>query len=357
MRLIAKQHQTSRRRDAMMPVLAVAASLAICGVLILIAGANPFTAFGIMVSAAFGGKLALTETLARAAPLMLSGLAALVALRTRFWNIGGEGQIIVGAMAAAWIGALPQLPTHLLIPMMLIGAALAGAALAAVPATLKTRLGVDEVVSTLMLNFIVMYVMMALLSGIWKNPVTGWTNSPDILPAAEFPVFWNGTRLHLGVLVAFLAVGVIGILMKYTTLGLSMKIVGENAKAARHAGLSVARVTLLAAMLSGALAGLAGAGEVGGIQFQVIASISSGYGYAGIVVAMLARLSAAGIIPAALFLAAVTTGADEMSRQTGVPFFIADAMQGICLIAVLVAMTLSRYQIRFRPTSDSKASP
>lgn len=329
MRLVARTRKVSRLHDALLPVLAVAASLVICGLLILIAGANPFTAFGIMISAAFGGKFALTETLARAAPLILSGLAALVALRTRFWNIGGEGQILVGAMAAAWVGALSNLPAPLLIPCMLLGAALAGAALAAVPATLKLRLGVDEVVSTLMLNFIVMYVMMALLSGIWKDPVTGWADSPDILPAAEFPVFWRGTRLHLGVLLAFVAVGAIGIMLKRTTFGLSMKVVGENAKAARHAGLNVARVTLLAALLSGALAGLAGAGEVGGTQFQVIASISSGYGYAGFVVAMLARLSAAGIIPAALFLAALATGADEMSRQTSVPFLIADAIQGI----------------------------
>ena len=351
MRLVAKTERNSPMRDALMPVVAVAASLLVCALLILLAGANPVEAFGIMISAAFWGKFALTETLARAAPLMLSGLAALVAFRTRFWNIGGEGQIIVGAMAAAWIGAL-TLPTPLLIPFMLIGAALA-----AVPASLKTRFGVDEVVSTLMLNFIVMYLMQALLSGPWKDPVTGWTNSPSILPAAEFPVFWSGTRLHLGVLLAFLSVAVIGIVMKRTTFGLSMKIVGENPKSARHAGLNVSYVTLLAALLSGALAGLAGAGEIGGIQFQVIASISSGYGYAGIVVAMLARLSAAGIIPAALFIAAITTGADEMSRQTGVPFFIADAMQGICLIAVLVAMTLSRYEIRFRASPETKATP
>ncbi|MBX3598918.1 MAG: ABC transporter permease [Rhizobiaceae bacterium] len=347
MRLVARTRKTSRVREAMLPVAAVLASLVICGLLILIAGANPISAFGIMVSAAFGGKFALTETLARSAPLILAGLAALVALRTRFWNIGGEGQILAGAMASAWIGALPNLPAPLLIPCMIVGAALAGAALAALPATLKLKLGVDEVVSTLMLNFIVMYVMMALLSGPWKDPLTGWTDSPDILPAAEFPTFWRGTRLHLGVLIAFGAVVVIGVMLSRTTFGLSMKIVGENPKAAKHAGLNVARVTLFAALVSGALAGLAGAGEVGGTQFQVIASISSGYGYAGIVVAMLARLSPAGVIPAALFLAALTTGADEMSRQTSVPFFIADAMQGISLIAVLVAMTLSRYEIKF----------
>ncbi len=356
MRISLEPRAPSRLREVLMPFVAVAVSLAICGLLIVIAGANPFEAFAIMASASLGGKFAITETLARAAPIILTGLCALVALRTRFWNIGGEGQLLVGAMAAAWIGAREQMPAVLLVPAMLVGAALAGSALAAIPGLLKTRLKVDEVVSTLMLNFITMYLMMALLSGPWKDPVTGWTDSPDIRMEAEFPVFWAGTRLHLGVLVAGIAVLVIGIVLRRTSFGLAMKVVGENPKAAHHAGLNVGRVTLFAVLLSGALAGLAGAGEVGGTQFQVIASISSGFGYAGLVVAMLARLSAIGIIPSALFLAAITTGADEMSRQTGVPFFVADAVQGISLIAVLVAMTLSRYRIRLRGAPRSEAA-
>ncbi len=356
MRIALEPRPPSRWREVLMPFAAIAASLVLCGLLIIIAGANPFQAFAIMGEAAFAGKFAITETVARAAPLVLTGLAALVALRTRFWNIGGEGQLLVGAMAAAWLGARGDIPVPLLVPAMIVGAALAGAALAAIPGLLKTRLKVDEVVSTLMLNFIVMYLMMALLSGPWKDPVTGWTDSPDILMDAEFPVFWAGTRLHLGVLVAVIAVIVIGIVLKRTSFGLAMKVVGENPKAAHHAGLDVGRITLFAVLLSGALAGLAGAGEVGGTQFQVIASISPGFGYAGLVVAMLARLSAVGVIPAAVFLAAITTGADEMSRQTGVPFFIADAVQGLSLIAVLVAMTLARYRIRWRPSPKREAA-
>ncbi|QIG47354.1 ABC transporter permease [Nordella sp. HKS 07] len=356
MRIMLEKRAPSRWREVLMPFAAIAASIALCGLLIIIAGANPLRAFAIMGEAAFGGKFAITETLARAAPIILTGLAALVALRTRFWNIGGEGQLLVGAMAAAWIGARADLPVPLLVPAMIAGAALAGAALAAIPGLLKTRLKVDEVVSTLRLNFIVMYLMMALLSGPWKDPVTGWTDSPDILMDAEFPVFWAGTRLHLGVLVAVIAVIAVGIILKRTSFGLAMKVVGENPKAAHHAGLNVGRVTLFAVLLSGALAGLAGAGEVGGTQFQVIASISPGFGYAGLVVAMLARLTAVGIIPSALFLAALTTGADEMSRQTGVPFFIADAVQGLSLIAVLVAMTLARYRIRLRPAPQRETA-
>ncbi len=354
MNILLVPRPPSRLREVAMPFLAVLASLVICSGLILLAGVNPLRAFAIMFEAALGGRFEVTETLVRAAPMVLTGLAALVALRARFWNIGGEGQLLVGAMAAAWVGALTWLPQILLVPGMLLAAALAGALLCALPAVLKTRFQVDEVVSTLMLNFIVMFLMMALLSGPWKDPVSGWTDSPDILRAAEFPILLAGTRLHLGVLVALGAVIAVGVLMKYTTFGFSVRLVGENANAARYAGWSMSRVIVLVALLSGAMAGLAGAGEVGGVQFQAIASISAGYGYAGLVVAMLARLSAIGIIPAALFLAIIGTGADEMSRETGVPYFIADAVQGISLIAVLIAIALARHRIRILRTPRRK---
>ena len=124
---------------------------------------------------------------------MLTGLAALVAFRIKFWNIGGEGQLLVGAMAAAYIGAQPFIPEPMLIPAMILAAAVGGGLAAAVPAFLKARFEADEVVSTLMLNFIIAYFMAALLSGPWKDPVSGWTDSPDILPAAEWPTFWRGT--------------------------------------------------------------------------------------------------------------------------------------------------------------------
>lgn len=348
MRFTLEPRPRSRQRELLMPFVAAAASLVICGLLILIAGENPFDAIAIMANAAFGGKFQLSETILRASPMILTGLAALVALRARFWNIGGEGQLIAGAMLAAWVGAHPSVPAFLIVPAMLLAAALAGAAFAGIPAILKTRFRVDEVVTTLMLNFIILYLMMALLSGPWKDPVSGWTDSPDIRLDAEFPIIWSRTRVHLGVMIAFLSVFVIGYVMKRSVFGFSIAVVGENPRSAQHAGLNVNRVILLAALLSGALAGLAGAGEVGGVQFQVISSISSGYGYAGLVVAMLARLSAAGIIPAALFLAAIGTGADEMSREIGVPFFIADAVQGISLLAVIVAMTLSNHRIRYQ---------
>src|SRR6478672_7917046 len=185
MRVRLEPRPPSRFREVMTSLAAIIATLGILGLLIALAGANPLTGFVLLVKSALFGKLALTETQAKASPLVLTGLAALVAFRIKFWNIGGEGQLLVGARAV--------IPEPLLIPGMILGAAVAGALAAAVPAFLKVRFEADEVVSTLMLNFIIAYFMAALLSGPWKDPVSGWTDSPDILSAAEWPIFWRGT--------------------------------------------------------------------------------------------------------------------------------------------------------------------
>ncbi|MFO1171349.1 MAG: ABC transporter permease [Hyphomicrobiaceae bacterium] len=341
-----RRNSSSIGFQLMLPVLAIAASLVLCSGLIVLGGANPLTAYAIIAKTAFGGKFAITETLAKAAPMILTGLAAAIAFRARFWNIGAEGQLLLGAMAAAYVGASTALPSVTLIPLMIVLGAAAGTLGALLPAFLKSRFKVDDVVGTLMLNFIILYVMLALLSGPWKDSTTGWPDSPDILRAAEFPNLWRGTRLHLGVLVAIVAAGILWFVVRKTTLGFAIDAVGENPRAAHHAGYDVGRITMIAAALSGAAAGLAGVGEVGGIQFQVMGSISPGYGYTGLVVAMLARLNPLGVVPSAIFLAAVTAGADEMSRQTGVPVFLADVIQGVTLLAMLVALLFASHRLR-----------
>jgi simple sugar transport system permease protein len=245
------------------------------------------------------------------------------------------------------------LPAWSLAPLMIGGGALAGAACALVPAALKTRCKVDDVVTTLLLNFVIYYGMMALLDGPWKDPLSGYPDSPDIRMDAEFPMLLKATRLHLGVLLAALAAVLSWLLLRRTTLGFEIDAVGENPNAARYAGIRLAGVTLAAAAVSGALAGLAGVGEVAGIHFQVMAGLSPGYGYTGIVIAMLARLNPIGVLPAAVFFAVVITGAEAMSRATGVPVFLADVIQGAALVTMLAALMLTQYRIRWdRPAHE-----
>ncbi len=329
-----------------LPILAVLATLVICGGLIALAGTDVLAAYGALFKGAFGSRFNIAETIVKATPITFTGLAVAVAFRAKFWNIGAEGQLLAGAMAAAFIGAREFLPGWSLIPLMILGAMAAGSLWAALPAVLKTRYKVDDVVATLMLNFVIMYGMLALLDGPWKDPLSGYPDSPDIRMAAEFPVLIARTRIHLGVLLAAVATVAVWFVMARTTLGFAIRAVGENPRAAEHAGIPMRRVILLSAMLSGALAGLAGLGEVAGLHFQVMAALSPGYGYTGIVIAMLARLNPLGVVPASIFFAAVITGAETMSRKTGVPVFLAEVIQGMALVTMLIALLFLNYRLR-----------
>jgi general nucleoside transport system permease protein len=331
-----------------LPLAAVVATLALSSALIAAAGAAVIPAYGALFAGAFGSTFNTVETVVKAAPMVFTGLAVAVAFRAKFWNIGAEGQLLAGAMAAAFIGGLEALPAWSLAPAMIVAGALAGGLWASLPATLKVHYQVDDVVATLMLNFVMFYAMMALLDGPWKDPLSGYPDSPDIRTAAEFPILLAHTRLHLGVALALVSALLVWLVMTRTTLGFAIRAVGENARAAIHAGIPVNRVVLTTAVLSGGLAGLAGVGEVGGMHYQVMASLSPGYGYTGIVIAMLARLNPLGVIPAALFFAAVATGAETMSRKTGVPVFLADVIQGLSLICMLVALLFANFRVRMQ---------
>ena len=332
--------------NIVLPLSAVMATLLLCSGLVALAGANVFHAYSELFLSAVSSRFNLVETFVKAAPLIFTGLAVAVAFRAKFWNIGAEGQLLAGAMAAAYIGGIESLPSFSLVPLMIIASALAGAGWAMLPAILRTRFKVDDVVTTLLLNFVMFYVMTALLDGPWKDPLSGYPDSPDIRMDAEFPILLHATRLHLGVLLSLLAAPMVWWFIRRTTLGFSISVVGENPSASAYAGISITRILIYTALISGSLAGLAGAGEVGGLHFQVMSGISPGYGYTGIVIAMLARLNPIGVVPAALFFAVVVNGAEAMSRATGVPVFLADVIQGTALVTMLIAQLFTTYRIR-----------
>jgi len=347
LRLEARE-QPSAWLNLTLPIIAIAATLVLCAGLIVLAGANVLEAYGYLLLSGVSSRFNLVETLVKAAPLAFTGLAVAVAFRAKFWNIGAEGQLLAGAMAAAFIGGREGLPGWSLVPLMIVGAIVAGAAWASLPAILKVRYKVDDVVSSLLLNFVIFYAMTALLDGPWKDPLSGYPDSPDIRAAAEFPILLARSRLHLGILLALIAAPLVWLMMRRMTLGFSIRMVGENPHAAAYAGIPIGRVILVTALISGALAGLAGAGEVGGIHFQVMAGLSPGYGYTGIVIAMLARLNPLGVLPAAFFFALVVTGAEAMSRATGVPVFLAEVIQGTALACMLIGLLFTSYRVRVR---------
>jgi simple sugar transport system permease protein len=234
-----------------------------------------------------------------------------------------------------------------MLPLVLVAGALAGAVLMLVPTVFKVRLGVDEVMTTLLLNFIVLLFVQMMIEGPMKDPMSaGWPQSEPIIDAALLPKFVERMRLHAGIGVALIAAMAIHVLIRHTVAGFEIRAVGENQHAARFAGIRVGRVLVRAGLISGALAGLAGVGEVAGLKGYLTQDLSPGFGYAGIVVAMLAGLSPLGVVLAALFIAGVFVGADSMSRAIGVSNYIADLVVALSLIMMLLGGLVTRYRIR-----------
>ncbi len=329
---------------------ALAATLAFSAGLIALAGAPVLRAFGLLFGGALGSGFAINETLTRATPLIFTGLAAAIAFRARLWNIGAEGQLYMGAVAATLLGTgAVAWPPILLVPLLLIAGALAGAAMLAGPALLKTKLGVDEVVTTLLLNFIAVLFVGLLLEGPLKDPMgLGWPQAEPIVPEGELVKLAAGKRLHAGFLVALVLAVIVWAIDARSTLGFRIRAVGLNATAARFAGITVDRTLLWTALLSGGIAGMAGVSEVAGLKGNLTLDLSPGFGYGGIVVAMLARLHPLGVIAAAIFVAGIFVGADAMSRGVGVPSYIADVIVATALLTMLVALLLLRYRPRRR---------
>jgi simple sugar transport system permease protein len=248
--------QTSLALRASAQAAALVAALALSAIPLAAAGAPVFRAFSAMAEGAAGSAFALTETLSRATPLIFTGLAVAVAFRARLFNIGAEGQLYAGALAAVAVGAgRIEAPAFLLVPLILAAAALAGALLMLGPALLKERLGVDEVVTTLLMNFVVLLFVQMMLEGPLKDPMGGgWPQSEPIVDAGLLPPIVERMRLHAGFLVALLLALVLQVLMSRTVLGLRIRAIGENPAAARFTGIEGHRVTILVALLSGGLA-------------------------------------------------------------------------------------------------------
>ena len=348
---LEKRSSTSRLAPVLAPVGAVVFTLIVSGLLVLWAGAPLGQTYILLFKGGFGSVFALSETLTRAIPLILTGLAATVAFKARLYNIGAEGQLYAGALAAVAVGGLHGgegfgLSPWLLFPLMMAAAALAGAALLLGPALMKTRLGVDEVVTTLLLNFIMLLFVSMMLDGPMKDPTAmGWPQSVALQGELELSKLVAQTRIHTGLVWAVALSVMLWTLMTYSVLGFDIRALGANARAAAFAGVPVTRTVVLVALLSGGLAGLAGAIEVAGRTSYVTLDMSPGYGYTGIVIAMLAGLNPLGVMAAGMFVAGVLVGADSMSRAVGVPTYIADVIVAASLISVLVASLLARYRV------------
>ncbi len=332
---------------------AVIVVLAVTGAAFVAAGANPLDAYLAYFVAPLTREFTLWEVLNVATPLLFAGAAVAIAFRAGYWNIGVEGQLLMGAVAAAGIGQVVHgWPSFVVLPLMIAAGALAGAAWALLPALLRVRLGIDEVVTTLLLNPVALLVVEGLLHGPWTDPETGFPESPRIAESAELPrlstflPFLGRSRLHLGFIVAIVVIVVAWWVLSRTATGLRLRAVGLSPHGSRFAGIKVERTLLRVALVSGAIAGVAGVSEVAGIQFRLTAGISPGFGYTGIVVAMLGGLTMPGVLLAGLLLGDLSVGASSAVRSLQIPSQLGAVVEGTLLLVVIGALALRRHRSR-----------
>jgi simple sugar transport system permease protein len=321
----------------------------VSAVLLISADADVLEAFEALFSGAFGGRRQILESMVRAAPLILTGLSAAFAFRGKVWNIGAEGQLFAGAMASYWaFTVVGSLPPGVIFLCTVIAGFLGGAIWGWIAGALKARLNVDEIISTVMLNYIILFFLSFMLSGSgpWRQEGSFYQQSAEIPEAAHFPVLVSDSRLHAGFLIAVLAAMLVYVLLRWTPLGFEIRGIGFNPTALRFRGTDVPRLVVVVMTISGGIAGLAGAGELLGIHHRMVLDLSTGLGYTGIIVAMLAGLQPLGVVLAAILFGGLVNGAFRLQIATGVPSAFIFAIQAIVLLFVISASVLSRYRVR-----------
>ncbi|MDI7274574.1 MAG: ABC transporter permease [Anaerolineae bacterium] len=348
MRLIfEKRESVSGAAAVLVPVASFLLSL-LCGAILLWAcGADPFVTYRAMAGGAFGSAFSLTETLVKAIPLMLTGLGVALAFRLRFWNIGAEGQLVCGGVAAAWVGLFwaDVVPPWALLPACLAVGMAAGALWAGVPAFLKAHLRVDETLTTLMLNYVAILFSEHLYYGAWRDPKGyGFPGTAPLPEAAWLPRLAG--RAHAGLILGVLAAAALWFIFRRTRWGFELRIIGENPVAARYLGINIARNVVGALLLSGALSGLAGACEVTAISHRLQQGLAIGYGYTAIIVAWMAQLSPVGVVFVALLMAALLVGGDQVQITMRLPAAVGPVLQGLILFPLLAGSLFTEYRLR-----------
>jgi len=381
-----------RLLDILVPFIAVAAALAVGAIILLLQDTNPLTAYGTMLRGAFTNKNGLADTMVKMIPLLLVALGVAIAFRGGVINIGAEGQLIVGAMLTTYIGLQlgDKLPGVLVIIIGLVAGMLMGGFWAAIPGYLKARLGVNEILSTIMMNQIAIQIAFYLLRGPMIDPAeleagTNIPHSARLPQSTDLPRFtdmaqWFGldksaddlgltgfaaelygllvepTRLHFGLIIAIVMAILVYVFLWRTTIGYRIRAVGLNKDASRYAGINVQRYIVLSMTLGGMFAGLAGAVEILGLHHRMFEpqAVSAGYGFSGIVVALFGSLHPLGIIPSALLFGGLLVGGDKMQRAIQVPQVLITVILGMVVLFVVSADIWVRRRATRRVTIDDE---
>ena len=352
--------ESSLTRTMFVSALAIAAAFLVAGLIFWAYGVDPLRAYRVILVDTLADPRALPEIFVPAIPLLLAGIGLLLAFRAQFYNIGAEGQLLAGTIAATWIAVFTSTPGPLMLPMMFITGFLAGALWGLLPSLLKLRLNVNEVITTLMMNYIALYAVSWLVTGPWKGPSVRGFAYTDTFPDSAWLPYLPGTRIHWPTLLLGIALAIlVAFLLNRTRFGFEIRVQGHSPEAARYAGINPLRTTLLVMLISGGFAGLAGVGEVAGIHHKLLdpSQVSLGYGYVAIIAAWLARGNPLAVIVTAVFFGLIYSSGDVMQVSLQMPARVTDVFNGLILFFLIGSERLLHYRVRWMPAATNQTVP
>ena len=353
---IANREKASPGFSVLLLVLSLLAGLAAVGIIFAVKGLNPLKAVLSIFASSFGSMFGLQETLTKAIPLVLIGSGLAVCFRAKFWNIGAESQLLFGAIFATWVALNlgPHLPKFLVLPLMLLAGFIGGGLWGMIPALFKARFGINEVISTLMLNYVAAEFVKFLVVGPWKGATKqGYPYTDDFPASATFNLLGYSRISPFMLIFAVAAALLLAVVIYRTKFGYEVRVIGENPEAARYAGIGFLRTSLLMMMISGGMAGLAGVGEVGAIYHHLSypETISGGLGFTAIIVAWLAKLNPGFVIISGFFFAGIIVGGDEIQISMGLPAATVNVFNGLILMFLITGDFFSRNRVMIQRRS------
>ncbi len=336
------------------PLFSLAAALFSGGVFLFFMGVSPLQAYRAILTSALGDAYGLSETVVKAIPLIMAGIAVMLSFTMLIWNIGAEGQIFMGAIAAtAMVRFFYSDSRVVMLLLMFLAAAAAGGTWAAIAGFFRAKWNVNEIITTLMLNYVAMNFLNYFVFGPWRDPSSlGFPMTPPFPDSARLPVFW-GTRIHGGLVLALLLPLLFWVILKFTRWGYEIRVMGENPKAAGFAGMNYLKNVVLVMFISGAIAGIAGMCELAGLQGRLQHGFSGGYGFTAIIVAWLARLHPIAIIFVSFLMGVLLVGGETLQIVMRLPLSSVMVLQGLILFFVLGGEFFRKYTLRFIPARET----